>query len=46
MIQASGVSLDTFFESMLQNALQGRSGTTNGATSNINSGCTAMMVER
>ena len=25
MVQASGVSLDTFFESMLQNALQGRS---------------------
>ncbi|MEG4172549.1 MULTISPECIES: D-alanine--D-alanine ligase [unclassified Microcoleus] len=45
MIQASGISLDTFFESMLQNALQGRSGTTNGATSNINSG-TAIMVER
>lgn len=46
MAKASGVSLDTFFETMLQNALQGRSGTTNGATSNINSGCTAMMVER
>ena len=46
MAKASGISLDTFFESMLQNALPGRSGTTNGATSNINSGCTAMMVER
>jgi hypothetical protein len=25
MAKASGISLDTFFESMLQNALQGRS---------------------
>jgi D-alanine-D-alanine ligase len=46
MAKASGISLDTLFQSMLQNALQGRSGTTNGATSNINSGGTAMMVER
>jgi len=46
MVKASGISLDIFFQSMLQNALQGRSGTTNGAKSNINSGCTAMMVER
>src|SRR4028119_511542 len=45
MAKASGISLDTLFQSMLQNALQGRSGTTNGATSNINSG-TAIMVER
>ncbi|MEG4989620.1 hypothetical protein QUB08_28330 [Microcoleus sp. BR0-C5] len=28
MAQAAGISLDTFFESMLQNVLQGRSGTT------------------
>jgi D-alanine-D-alanine ligase len=46
MAKASGISLDTLFQSMLQNALQGRSGTTNGATSNVNSGSTAMMVER